>query len=67
VIQVGEWRTDFEKCANCATRWPQGYVFALQNFYKLVGAIAEAKKMKDAKDLPFSVRFELASDPKDKI
>jgi hypothetical protein len=67
VIQLGAWRSGSGKCPNCGEAWPQNHSLAFQNLVNLAGAIAEAKKMKDAKGLPFSVRFELVADPKDKL
>jgi hypothetical protein len=62
-IMLDKWQNDRGVCPDCKAAWPQTHSFAFQNLFRLVGHLAEAKKVNGTKDLPFAVRFEITSEP----
>jgi hypothetical protein len=56
---LDRWLKDDGRCANCGESWPMQRAGAFQGLFQLVKALVDLGKLKDDKDIPFRIRFEL--------
>jgi predicted RNA-binding Zn-ribbon protein involved in translation (DUF1610 family) len=51
---------NFEKCAHCGTKWPFQKGFSYQALTSVITGMQELAKVKNDKEIPFMIRFEIA-------
>jgi hypothetical protein len=60
IWQLKEWNDGFQKCAHCGSPWPIHKSQSYQAMSKAIGGIRELASVKDDKEIPFTIRFEIA-------
>lgn len=60
IWQLQEWDNSFQKCSHCGAAWPIQKSFSYQALSSMIEGVRELSKIKGDKELPFTIRFEVA-------